>query len=145
MIRVQNSVTRRGRAAVTVLAGNKRPVSVCFRVRTKKARPPANLPLLPTEEEHIIAVLFITTTANNELFSPLASLQCISPPSASESNFFFYVSPARLTLAVNFFLRAARTHLEISRDSCANAPAPLWHIVPFQPRPKRTTSQIKTL
>lgn len=54
MIRVQNSVTRRGRAGVTVLAGNKRPVSVCFRVPTeKKARPPANSPLLPTEEEHI--------------------------------------------------------------------------------------------
>lgn len=96
MIRVQNSVTRRGRAAVTVLAGNKRPVSVCFRVRTEKARPPANSPLLPTEEEHIIAVLFIATAANNEPFSPLASLECISSPPPP-------LSPARLTIAVNFF------------------------------------------
>lgn len=55
----------------------------------KKACPPANSPLLPTEEEHIIAILFIATAANKEPFSPLASLECTPPP----RTFFFYISP----------------------------------------------------
>lgn len=141
MIRVQNSVTR----SRCDCFGRKQTPCVCLRVRTEKARLPANSPLLLTEEEHIIAVLFIATAANNEPFSPLASLECIPPTLHLQFFFFFYVSPARLTLAVNFFLCWARTCSEISRDSCANAPAPLWHVVPVHPRPKRTTSQKKTL